>query len=67
LRKAEKERREFQEDMEFLASKYTLFRCEVNHLFKPKEEENFEEEEDYAEDYESSEGGAGDEHYDEEY
>ncbi len=67
LRQAEKERREFQEDMEFLASKYTLFRCELNHLYKPKEEEYFEEEVDYSEDYESSEGGAGDEHYDEEY
>ena len=66
LRKAEKERREFQEGMELLASKYTLFRCELNHLYKPNEEyfEEQEEEEDYAEDYESSDGGAGD---DEEY
>lgn len=67
LRRAEKERREYQEGLELLASKYTLFRCELNHLYKPKEEEYFEEEEDYSEDRESSDGGDVEEHYDEGY
>jgi hypothetical protein len=66
LRKAEKERREYQEDLEFLASHYTLFRGEAALLYKAKEQEQGQEEEEDYDDYEYASDAGSEEYYDEE-